>query len=110
MDNVIKIGGGGKLYRDAREPEPDKPESAPPAPPPQPQPPWTVSAVTPEVTEVVTGRDWRAVFSTAAEVTGAGMITFGVSMWHLWLGLVVAGIAMLAFGIAMGLPDTPRTK
>lgn len=114
MDNVTKIGSGGKLYADAREKAEAVERGKPPPaeqPQPPPTPPWTVSATGPEpVTPPAAPapRDWQGLRSTLAEITGMGLISTGVAMQWLWAGIVVAGICLVALGVASGLPGRPR--
>ena len=115
MDNVTRIGRGGRLYRDARkagnghsEEDADVKEVAAPAdetktdysapPPPM---PWTVK---PMYEPPKPQRDWQEIQSTMLELAGIGVLTYGFSLLYLWLGLVVLGICLIALGIAVGLP------
>lgn len=44
-------------------------------------------------------------FSTIAEVAGLAAIAFGLGMLAPWLGVTVAGVGLLALGVAL---DPPR--
>lgn len=119
QSKVIRIGSGGRLYRDARLKDVQRVEEteakvkelldklpedhpAPPSPP-----PWTVK---PMHEEPKPPRDWQALNSTVLEVVGIGVLSAGFAMWELWLGVVVLGIGLIALGVALGLPNDGKHR
>jgi hypothetical protein len=112
--NVVTLGGGGKLYKDARDAdrrlsrEEDTARGAgkPKQPEPAPQPPWTVQPVRPEpVALPPSQRDWHQVESTLVELLGISLVTGGVAMWSIPAAMIVAGVFILLLGVAAGLPE-----
>lgn len=120
-DNVTKIGGGGRLYSDARE-KADA-EAAPPPPPvadqgerirdfiKPPEPPLSSrgpSKPTPVVQPKVIKppkppRDWRGVISTVVELLGIAVLSGGFWMLTPWLGIVILGMCLIIMGIGLGI-------
>jgi hypothetical protein len=122
-DNVTQIGGGGRLYADAREKEstarqrlvnlaaaalheddgdedPDDEESVPLPPPiPLPVPPAQRLPAAPKPQK--TPRDWREVQSTILELIGISLISVGCWEIRPWLGLIVLGFCLILMGLAL---------
>lgn len=123
-DNVVRIGGGGGLlYEDAREqarqmgmvaadefvtgftePEP-KPEPKPKEKSknkPAPEPPKSTAATPKNLPEPPEepGRDWREFFSTCVELLGVTLISVGGWLIAPYVGLIIAGIALIVLGVA----------
>lgn len=109
---ALKIGSGGRLYRDAREkagqstiptPAPSVGHQAPPIPQ-----PWTTSAVQPEsVAPMKSPRNWQQFYATLLQLLGMALVTAGVSLVFIPAGLIVAGICAVVLGVAVGLPGPP---
>jgi hypothetical protein len=116
-DNVVSIGGGGLLYEDAREQaaqiaqqarlnapgaEDFAEDFAPDIPKPQPSKPAQATQVTqknpPEPEQP--GPDYREFFSTCVELLGVTCISVGGWLIAPYIGLIIAGIALIALGIA----------
>lgn len=118
----VKIGSGGRLYRDARVQEEKRAEEseakvkdfqariqdkieqqvAPPSPP-----PWLVK---PMMEEPKPKRDWQPYTSTALEIAGVAALSAGFGMLQLWLGVVVLGICLIILGVATGLPTGKQQR
>lgn len=131
-NNVVKIGTGGKLYKDAREkevrrqkqrsvlvdklganenledehkklpPYADRPEPVK-RPAPQ-QPAWGTASTANVPEEPEIPRDWRGIISTTLELWGIAAITTG--FWELadWLGPIALGVCLILMGVALGIP------
>ena len=114
-ENVFRIGGGGKLYADARagddmvteadllghtlKPEgkdsgkdPGKKQPKPPAPAPVVA---TQKNLPPEP-----GRDWIEICSTILELLGITAISVGGWLIAPYVGLIVLGVALVLLGAA----------
>lgn len=121
-DNVVKLGGGGLLYKDARDQEarhraamalgvrvdelPEDtllPEDLMPDPPPwadAPEPVAPRSSVVAVKAPPPQPRDWRELISTLLELAGIGVLTAGGWLIAPYVGLIIAGIALVALGVA----------
>jgi hypothetical protein len=116
-ENVFRIGGGGKLYADARagddmvteadllghtlKPEgkdsgKDSGKKQPKTPAPAPAAPVaTQKNLPPEP-----GRDWPEIFSTVLELTGITAISVGGWLIAPYVGLIILGVALVLLGAA----------
>lgn len=129
MVDTIKLGGGGRLYKDAREAsnghEPgEDDDGAVPPPAYEPklhsetlpnEPPvqrWVVEPILPpEPPETPKPRfDWRQLYSTFLEITGIGILSYGLSELYVWLGIAVFGACVIVLGVAVGLPTPPKPR
>lgn len=124
-DNVVRIGGGGGLlYEDAREqarqmgmvaaedfvtgfteatkPEPEPKPKGKPKTKPVAEPPKSTAATPKNLPEPPEepGRDWREFFSTCVELLGVTLISVGGWLIAPYVGLIVAGIALIVLGVA----------
>jgi hypothetical protein len=119
-DSVIPVGqrlGSERLYTPGGAvdatipllPEPDPVAPAKPArarkpkkqglPPPAVAPERPIEAQRADV-------NWRNIVSSVLELVGIAAITAGCALIHLWLALIVGGIALVALGVATGLDVT----
>lgn len=115
-DNVFSFGGGGKLYADAREavddirreqllapdpppwadhPEPDKPDK-----PDKKKDKAKPATVTQKNLPAEAGFDWRELCSTLLELAGVTAISVGGWLIAPYVGLIIAGVALMLFGAA----------
>ena len=116
VDNVarVRIGGGKRLYKDARQDDPEeeqpksKPKSVEDHPAPPSPPPWVVKPMTPEPEKPEPGTNWRSVFSTLLELVGIALMSGGLFLLAPWLGVTVLGVGVLLVGVALGLPAVTK--
>lgn len=104
--SISRIGQGGRIYRDAREQQQtktdppswaDQPEPLPqPKPKPAPEPPKSVVSVK---TPPPDPTDWREIISTTVELVGVTSLSVGFFLIHIWCGLIIAGICLVALGV-----------
>lgn len=127
MDDVTKIGTGGRLYKDARDKQDlidrfsgvsiedvlkgrdgwstDMPaeEKAPP------QPQRSQPSTSDKTRKARESRpDYREFMSTMLELIGIAAITAGFWTLAPWLGLVIFGLCSILLGVATSLP--PRSS
>lgn len=109
-----KLGMGGRLYRDARQaaegvaeitPEPKVEKRAPELPRPWMMQPVTDEPVKTQETVRRAPRNWQSIVATMLQILGLGLLSAGCALLSLWLGVVVAGICVTLFGVALGLPE-----
>ena len=112
-DNVVRIGGGGLLYEDAREqarliaggPAEDFTPDPPPPPPPAKPISKHTTAEPPKITqknmptEPDKGPDWREFFSTCLELAGITALTAAGWLVAPALGLAIIGVALILLGV-----------
>jgi hypothetical protein len=119
-DNVVAFGGGGLLYKDARDQSkenarqaaidyaravadeedvqllPDEMVPDEPEPEPQPAPPSKIGKI--EAPQAP--RDWREALSTGLELAGIGFLIATGFLVAAWLGMLVTGICLVVLGVA----------
>jgi hypothetical protein len=107
-----RFGGGGRLYRDARElieearseemaPDPPPWADAPaPAPPPRENPPPMKVGKIEAPTEPKPPTDWREGVSTGLELVGIGLLITTGFLIAVWVGTLIAGLSLVLLGVA----------
>lgn len=110
-DGAVRFDGEGSTQQPDREPPQPKmhADTLPSEPPPQ---RWIVERVEPPAppTPPPTPRDWRQINSTVLEVAGMGVLSYGLSMLWIWLGVATLGLCIILLGINAGIPPTPRPR
>ena len=113
----FKLGGGGRLYQDARDkdalararamadapPWADMPDDDDRRPPPDPKPEHKPSTVSVKLPPAPPKKrfDWREFCSTICELLGMTLVSVGVAKYlNPWLGVIIAGICLLVIGVA----------
>lgn len=122
MVDKVKIGTGGRLYRDSRPEVAEEEEMADSTvlsrlgryfsgnetdhddetEQSEAKPPWVVK---PMHEEAKPPRDWQQGYSTALEVAGMAALSAAGFTLYLWLGLALLGICLIVMGVAIGLPQ-----
>jgi hypothetical protein len=126
MTDNVRIGGGGRLYKDAREASnghhatmpgedtdgaylpPKQHSDTLPSEPPQSH--WVIAPIEPPAAPPAppVSRDWRGFWSTLIEILGMFVLAAGLSLWHLWVGISVLGVCLIVLGVALGIPQPRR--
>jgi hypothetical protein len=120
-DNVIRLGGGGLLYEDARNQAADnareiieearRAEMMAPDPPAWADKPEPEPEKKPEKPAMTLGKieapkqpkppfDRREAVSTALELAGIGLLVTTGFLITVWLGTLIAGLALVVLGVA----------
>jgi len=106
----VTVGGGGRLYADARRE--DEPTLSWPTPE-DPDEDVYVEAEAEEIEQHAETRrfpvDWREMWSNAVEFTGIGVLSAGFWLLSPWCGLVVLGLCLILIGMATGGRRSPPT-
>jgi hypothetical protein len=128
VDQVVKIGTGGRLYADSRPEEGEEVNDAVPveAEKPRKRPAWAAGiyegadgtseepepkpakpnhVVKPMYEPPKPPRDWRPFFSSLLEVVGMIALTAAGFTLYPWLGLAILAVCLITTGIAIGLPQ-----